>query len=380
MNWEWKGDFWAPDQYTTHEMPDLFKLGNFWYHIISEYSDNTQVIYRRGLTPTGPWELISDGALDGPVYFAGRTCADDEGNRYLVGWIAGRNTRDDRAPWGGVSGLWVHRIIRREDGSLGEALPDPVYCAFAGRRPLQKEAAAVETSYGRKETVPVPVTGGPGTDPFLLESVIEAGKGTCAFSLNLLEGKNGTSQLRFGFYDSSNGTRMTGDAKGGQFTNYTGYTMYLMTTNTAGPLALHARKGGSSTLGNTSTAHEQIGTNQGTVTGNKANDYVNGTSYTANFIISRTGINELSISMSVTGGAFTGVAGLWTTTADYTKFDTFAVIFGNGTIFSGFTLADMTITYNATTIPEPSLFAALPGAVALLLALAAGRFCRRRIS
>jgi beta-fructofuranosidase len=186
-NWEFRGDFWAPDQYTTHEMPDLFKLGNFWYHIVSEYSDNTQVIYRRGSSPAGPWELMSDGALDGPAYFAGRTCADDEGNRYLVGWIAGKNIRDDRAPWGGVSGLWVHRIIRQEDGSLGEALPDSVYRAFAGRRPLVKEPVVVEASCGKKETVPVPVAGGPGTDPFMLEAVVEVEKGTYAFSLNLLE-------------------------------------------------------------------------------------------------------------------------------------------------------------------------------------------------
>ena len=38
-DWKFEGDFWAPDLYTMHEMPDLFKMGDWWYHIVTEYSD-----------------------------------------------------------------------------------------------------------------------------------------------------------------------------------------------------------------------------------------------------------------------------------------------------------------------------------------------------
>jgi beta-fructofuranosidase len=185
--WEFKGDFWAPDRYTTHEMPDLFKLGGFWYHLVSEYSDSTQVIYRQGKTATGPWKLVFDGVLDGPAYFAGRTCASGEGHRYLVGWIAGKNAPDDRAPWGGTSGLWVHHIVQKEDGSLGERLPDSVYCAFNDKRPLIKEPVRIRAPYGRNEAVLGAVSSGFTAGPFLVEALVEADEGTSSFSLNLLE-------------------------------------------------------------------------------------------------------------------------------------------------------------------------------------------------
>lgn len=37
-NWKFEGDFWAPGLFTMHEMPDLFQIGDWWYHIISRYS------------------------------------------------------------------------------------------------------------------------------------------------------------------------------------------------------------------------------------------------------------------------------------------------------------------------------------------------------
>ena len=44
-NWKFEGDFWAPGLFTMHEMPDLFQIGDWWYHIISEYSDKNKIIY-----------------------------------------------------------------------------------------------------------------------------------------------------------------------------------------------------------------------------------------------------------------------------------------------------------------------------------------------
>ena len=41
-NWKFEGDFWAPDLYTMHEMPDLFKIGDWWHHIVTEYSDRSK--------------------------------------------------------------------------------------------------------------------------------------------------------------------------------------------------------------------------------------------------------------------------------------------------------------------------------------------------
>ena len=51
--WEFKGDFWAPGIYTMFEMPEIFKMGDWWYLVFSEYSEGNKIHYRRARTYTG---------------------------------------------------------------------------------------------------------------------------------------------------------------------------------------------------------------------------------------------------------------------------------------------------------------------------------------
>ena len=44
--WHFEGDFWAPETFTMHEMPDLFKMGDWWYLLTTEYSERSKTIYR----------------------------------------------------------------------------------------------------------------------------------------------------------------------------------------------------------------------------------------------------------------------------------------------------------------------------------------------
>ena len=53
--WEFQGDFWAPDLYTMHEMPDVFYMDGWWYHIITEYSHRSKMVYRMSKSLQGPW-------------------------------------------------------------------------------------------------------------------------------------------------------------------------------------------------------------------------------------------------------------------------------------------------------------------------------------
>ena len=64
-NWTFEGDFWAPNLYTMHEMPDLFKMGEWWYHIVTEYSDRHKMVYRMAKSLEGPWIAPDDDAFDG---------------------------------------------------------------------------------------------------------------------------------------------------------------------------------------------------------------------------------------------------------------------------------------------------------------------------
>ena len=71
--WEFKGDFWAPGIYTMFEMPEIFKMGDWWYLVFSEYSEGNKIHYRRSKNLYGPWEAPFDDAFDGRAYYAGRT-------------------------------------------------------------------------------------------------------------------------------------------------------------------------------------------------------------------------------------------------------------------------------------------------------------------
>lgn len=200
---------------------------------------------------------------------------------------------------------------------------------------------------------------------------------TAAFSFSLTHQSgvtvaNAKERLRFGFYDSS-GVRISSDGTGGSGaamfnTGYKGYTAYLNTkTSTEAPLALYTRNGGNNNLGNTGAAHSEIGTRQGGV--DTANSLADNVSYTGTYTITRTGDNELSITMSLVGGALDGFSGSWTTSAAYTAFDTFALVVGSGQTYDSITLNGLSITYNSNTIPEPSALALLIGAGILIAAV-----------
>jgi beta-fructofuranosidase len=124
-NWSFEGDFWAPGLYTMHEMPDLYRHGGWWYHLVTEYSEKSKTIYRRSRSLTGPWEAPADDAFDGRAYYAARSVSDGE-HRYLVGWVPTRWDNDDTKTWQWGGTLVVHEIVQRSDGTLGTKIPDAV--------------------------------------------------------------------------------------------------------------------------------------------------------------------------------------------------------------------------------------------------------------
>ena len=127
--WKFEGDFWAPDLYTMHEMPDLFQMGDWWYHIVTEYSNRSKMIYRMSKSLDGPWIAPADDAFDGRAYYAGRTF-ELNGQRILFGWVASKDHDNDKENfiWGGT--FMAHEVFQRPDGSLGVKIPDTVWNAF----------------------------------------------------------------------------------------------------------------------------------------------------------------------------------------------------------------------------------------------------------
>jgi beta-fructofuranosidase len=128
--WEFRGDFWAPDLYSMHEMPDLFRMGDWWYLLTTEYSDRSKTIYRMSRSLHGPWSAPVDDAFDGRTYYAARSASDGE-HRYLFGWVPTKEGEHDRGSqqWGGT--LVVHQVVQRPDGSLGVAPAPGIANRFA---------------------------------------------------------------------------------------------------------------------------------------------------------------------------------------------------------------------------------------------------------
>lgn len=146
--WEFQGDFWAPDLYTMHEMPDLFRLGDLWYLLTTEYSDRSKTVYRSSPTLAGPWSAPVDDAFDGRAYYAARSASDGE-HRYLFGWVATKEGEDDLGAWQWGGTLVVHEVFARPDGSLAVGLPPTVRAAF-GTPARLGDRLTVRTDDGRR--------------------------------------------------------------------------------------------------------------------------------------------------------------------------------------------------------------------------------------
>jgi beta-fructofuranosidase len=179
-NWEFHGDFWAPDLYTMHEMPDLFQIGDWWYHIISEYSDKNKIVYRMAKSIRGPWLAPVDDAFDGRAYYAGRTfCLN--GQRILFGWVPTKENCDDRGNFEWAGTFMAHEIYQRPDGTLGVKMPDTVWDAFPDSMPVED---FVITAPHKRETRTVAENTG---DLFRFEADVEFEEGIRSFGIRFLE-------------------------------------------------------------------------------------------------------------------------------------------------------------------------------------------------
>ena len=180
-NWKFQGDFWAPNQYGMHEMPDLFRMGNKWYHLISEYSEKNKIVYRMSDSMHGPWLAPADDAFDGRCYYAGRTAFDGK-RRILFGWVNTRDTWRDGAEWTWGGTFVPHEIFARADGTLGCKIPDSILDAFEAPGTVHK-CVKCECADGAKE---VPI--GDIRDKFcLIKAKVRFDAGTRYFGIRIFE-------------------------------------------------------------------------------------------------------------------------------------------------------------------------------------------------
>ena len=133
--WEVREPFWSPALYFTHECPDLFRMGAWWYLVFSEFSEASVTRYRMSRTLDGPWLAPANDTFDGRAFYAAKTASDGD-RRYVFGWNPTREgERDDgRWQWGG--NLVTHEIVQRDDGTLDVRLPATVREQWSAPQPV----------------------------------------------------------------------------------------------------------------------------------------------------------------------------------------------------------------------------------------------------
>lgn len=123
--WSVQSPLWAPESYYTHECPDLFKMGDWYYLIYSEFSDINRTRYVMSKSLYGPFITPQQDVFDTRPYYAAKSCSDGE-KRYLFGWIS---TRDDETDFSGfrwAGSLAVHELYQLEDGELACREPQTI--------------------------------------------------------------------------------------------------------------------------------------------------------------------------------------------------------------------------------------------------------------
>lgn len=152
--WEVREPFWAPSLYVDIECPDLFRIGDWWYLVYSEFSEQHRTHYRMSRSLKGPWLAPEFESFDGRAFYAAKTASDGH-RRFAFGWNPTRYDAIDYLRWNCDSGLvsckpppkrmvgpsgwdWggnlvVHELNQELDGSLSVKVPDSVDRAFSQR-------------------------------------------------------------------------------------------------------------------------------------------------------------------------------------------------------------------------------------------------------
>lgn len=132
VKWEVKEPFYAPNLYYTHECPDLFKMGDWWYLLFSEFTSLVRTRYRMSRSLKGPWLTPRNDTFDGHAFYAAKT-ASDGNRRFLFGWNPTRTGTSDTGGWNWGGNLVVHEIRQEANGELSVKVPDTINATFNKR-------------------------------------------------------------------------------------------------------------------------------------------------------------------------------------------------------------------------------------------------------
>lgn len=153
VTWKVEEPFYAPNEFFTHECPDLFKMGDWWYLIFSEFTDKVATRYRMSRSIKGPWKAPSQDSFDGHAFYAAKTASDGK-RRFIFGWNPTRSDNKDNGGWNWGGNLVVHEVVQQPNGELAVRVPDTVANAF--NKPVKQEMfSASGESLGTKSKIEI---------------------------------------------------------------------------------------------------------------------------------------------------------------------------------------------------------------------------------
>jgi len=133
--WTVDEPFYAPGRYHGHECPDLFRMGDWYYLVFSEYTTRTATRYVMSRSVGGPWIEPNDNQFDNRAFYAAKT-AGDGNRRFLFGWNPSKVGSVDDGVWRWGGCLTVHEVLQNGDGTLSVRMPPEAQQAFAEPIPL----------------------------------------------------------------------------------------------------------------------------------------------------------------------------------------------------------------------------------------------------
>ena len=131
-----KKPFYAPNAYYTHECPDYFQMGEWYYLIFSEFTDKFVTRYRYSKQPEGPWLTPKDDAFDNHAFYAAKSVSDGE-QRYLFGWNPTKNGEKDSEFWQWGGNIIPQELYQNADGTLSVRILNQINDFYNKKVPLE---------------------------------------------------------------------------------------------------------------------------------------------------------------------------------------------------------------------------------------------------
>ena len=185
VSWTLQEPLWAPESYFTHECPDLFRMGDWYYLIYSEFSDINRTRYVMSKSLRGPWIAPQNDVFDTRPYYAAKSWSDGK-KRYLFGWISTRDDETDFSSFRWAGSLAVHELYALENGELACREPETIAASWRGdRRPVSFEGECSEGSAAavREDGTAVRYALGEFPERFRFDAEVSFDEGTHDFGL-----------------------------------------------------------------------------------------------------------------------------------------------------------------------------------------------------